>query len=64
MIEEFLQAVLALKQFNTTIPKECKKYSYIHGLLLTSSLVQSGFNNVLLLAGDTVSKIVEENDTA
>ena len=37
---------------------------YVYGLWLASSLVQSGCGRVLLLAGDTVSKIVNPEDRA
>lgn len=36
---------------------------YTHGLFLASSLISSGLQNVLLLVGDTISKIVDEEDS-
>ena len=35
---------------------------YVYGLYVASSLVKSGINNVLLLVGDTISKIVKPGD--
>ena len=37
---------------------------YTHGLFLASSIVSSGLDNILLLVGDTVSKIVEKDDSS
>ena len=38
----------------------CSGYAY--GLFLASTLINSGINRVLLLVGDTISKIVKPND--
>ncbi|WP_146490017.1 ketoacyl-ACP synthase III [Vibrio sp. T20] len=35
---------------------------YVYGLQVASSLINSGINNVLLLVGDTISKIVQSGD--
>ena len=37
---------------------------YTHGLFLASSLITSGFQNVLLLVGDTISEIVDKEDSS
>jgi 3-oxoacyl-[acyl-carrier-protein] synthase-3 len=59
-----IQNILELKNNIVAYDVNLGCSGYTHGLLLASSLVQSGFNNVLLLVGDTVSKIVEENDSS
>ncbi len=36
---------------------------YVYGLFLASTLIQSGAHNILLCAGDTLSKVVDDKDS-
>ena len=59
-----IQDILKLKNDIVAYDVNLGCSGYTHGLLLASSLVKSGLVSVLLLAGETPSKIVDENDSS
>ena len=64
-----LPATACVLQNRLNLPKHCLAFDvnlgcsgYIYGLHLAASLVSTGLNNILLLVGDTISKLVEPGD--
>ena len=57
-----LQARLGLSKNTIAFDVNLGCSGYVYGLYLASSLINSGVERVLLLVGDTISKIVKKND--
>jgi len=59
-----IQNILGLKNNIIAYDVNLGCSGYTHGLFLASSLISSGLKNVLLLVGDTISKIVDKEDSS
>lgn len=57
-----LQARLGLSKNTIAYDVNLGCSGYVYGLYLASTLINSGIERVLLLVGDTISKIVKKND--
>ena len=57
-----LQAKLGLSKSTIAFDVNLGCSGYVYGLYLASSLINSGVERVLLLVGDTISKIVNKDD--
>ena len=67
--DHFLPASACLLHARLGLATDCQAIDvnlgcsgYVYGLWLASSLVQSGCNRVLLLAGDTISRLIDPTD--
>jgi 3-oxoacyl-[acyl-carrier-protein] synthase III len=67
--DHFIPATAFILHQRLNLPKTCFAFDvnlgcsgYVYGIWLASSLIQSGAKNVLLLAGDTISKLVSSDD--